>query len=1261
MTSRDEIIDPPAPVLPAGQDSNTGKQNAPAQVPNPENGDAGNTAPENQGGRAGNFSPPTDFTPYFEQSFGATESPVLGRRVVNNPLFGPQLMFESNVGEGLGFNESYQRLNARIPYHVVPGNSVLIGDLSASLTNDRGEAYNFGLIWRNYDATRNRVFGWNVYGDIDDGRQNQRWKRFGVGMESLGKYIDFFANGYFVSGTDSVLLNSSLGTDLSLGGNSAFRTRTSTWDNAYSGGDFEVGGPLPLLGRRGINAYAGGYYLDNDKGYETFGYSARVQALVTQSATVDVRYTGDDTFGDNLWVSLAYTIPNYRERAIMQPKRVRDRLADPVYRSNRIHTNMDVVNTAEALFNAAKGRAFNVVYVDPDATSTTAAGNGAGTLEDPFTSLMVAAMNNNAGIDVINVNPRDDDSNTNLTVNGGLALFDCQVLRSTTEAYTLDTIAGTNFIIPAVAAGTGLGASIANPTMVAGGSVIRLSNENTVLGMRIDASNTAMTVFGTGITNPLPFTDATILRNTFTNYETAVNLVDGSGTIILDGNTATGLSGASMSGLVLTTASGSTTELLVRNNTVSNNSVVGISVTAGLNSMINADRPTGVGPGGTSVQPTGIVGNTVTNGGQGIVVAGQTGSTINAVVQDNTSTGNTFDGFVGRADGSTFNLFSMANNTFSSNLANGALIEYQNGGLFMAITEDLDGDGIMDPGEDLNENGLLDEGIVSNTMNDNSIAGLCLFGHDASTGLFAIGGPQQALGNTLQGNAGAGLAVDLQDTATAQIDALFNTTQGGNAAAGLTIVLDFVDATQGSVVDGLGRTVNPFDITQYGFAATDFGTVTNAITQTIQSYYHTIPTVGQDTRSSIPDGMQLDLDFVIGDAGVAPSNGATEYYAVTIGDSAANLGGLAGQAADIGNIRNAQGLGPGQGLAGTPLALGASAAGVYTNGINQFSTLLNPPNAYTGPTYPAPIIVEDPSQTPQFAINALTSGNLTFTRRAIGLIAAHELGHSLSLRHIQQTGAATPSGLNTIMGTPAIDTSIQSLLEPAEFAFSGTNPGELPGEAPFLTRPIDQLVAAIGLRVASGATRNGITVTGTDNARLINSTFNNNTIVGATEHGINISMNDSARAEGLTIQGNTITNGAGHGVRLNADGAAAFIDADNTIGGSGSNTYRGTAFLQGNNISMNAGDGFRAIAANGGVIHGNLINNQLTQNGGNGATLSIDGSGTIDFGTPALNRIISGNTITGNSGIGIETVSTVSATGTGLLNAVIQNNDISNN
>lgn len=1255
----------PAPVPPAGE------QLAPAPIPDSGFQDAyGQGAPPvytEQGApfyepmtegypvESGMPMMPQDFSPYFESS-GVTEAPVLGRRPQENPLFGPQLMFETNIDNGLGFNEAYHRANARIPYHVVPGNSVLIGDLSASMTNNGTDLYNFGFVWRNYDAMRNRVFGWNAFFDMDDGRGNATWKRVGFGVESLGKYLDFRANGYFVQGEDSRLLSDSLDGDLALAGNNIFRIRNQTRDNAYSGADVEVGGPVPYLGRRGINTYIGGYYLDNDMGHETVGFSSRIEALVTESASVNVHYTNDDTFGANSWVSIAYTIPNYGERKIFQPRNVRDRLADPVVRSSRIHSNIDMVDVPEAVINDKTGAAYNISYVDPNATVT-----GTGTFEDPYGTLQLAATNNNAAIDIIRVAPNADDSGTDLTVNGGLSLFECQALISSVKDYTLFVEDNVPFVIPAAATATNLGPLISNPTMGVGDSVVQVTNGNTVFGMRIDGANAAGTVFGTGISNALPLEDINISCNVFTNYTNAVDLQNVSGTVIMEDNTATGLSGVSEGGLVLTTATGSLTNLLVQNNTVDNNSVTGISITAGPNSTLNADNPNGAsGVVGTTIQATGIIGNTVTNGGQGLEIIAQPGAEANIVADGNTSTGNTFNGFVGRADDSEFNL-AMRNNTISNNLENGALLHYLNGGVFNAISEDTNGDGILSALEDVNGNGILDQGITANVFNNNSIAGLCLFGEDTSVGQFDIGGPDALLGNNFLGNTGAGVAVDLRDDATAQIDALFNTIQGGSVESdGLTIVLDFIDPGQGSVVDALGRTVNPFDVSLYGFAPADFDTVTNAILETVQNHYRSIPTVGENALSPIPDDMELDLNFVIGDTGVAPSNGATEYYVVTIGDSAANLGGLAGQAADIGNIRNATGQGPGLGLGGTPQAIGDSAMAIYTNQINQFSALLTPADAFVGPAVPEPLIVENPSQTPQFAIDALTSGNLTFTRRAIGLVTSHELGHTLSLRHIENASAVTPTGANAIMGTPAIDAPIQSLLEPAEFAFTGTNPGELPGEAPFQQDNIAQLATALGLRVAGGETKNGFAVTSTGNSKLIASTFNNNTITGASEHGINIAMSDNARAEGLTIQGNTITNGAGHGIRLAADGNA-FIDADNTIGGAGVNVYGGTTFTQSNTISGNTGDGFRALASNGGTIHGNLINNTITDNGGAGASLLVETGGFIDFGTPASNRIISGNTITGNGGAGLQLISNVSATTEGQIDAVVQGNTITGN
>ena len=1201
--------------------------------------DGGPPAPD-----AGMYPQPAPYAPYFERSTGATQQLPHSAYQPTQP-FGPIMMFETNINEGLGYGQSYQRLNARIPYHIVPNTNVLIGDISASVTNYGDPVANLGMIYRNYDASYNRIFGANAYVDYDQGNGTGDWYQVGAGLESLGKYLDFRLNGYQVVGDDSTLLSSTTSSALRLMGNSAFKVRNEVLDNAYSGLQAEVGGPLPVLGQYGLNMYVGGYYLANGNGYDTGGFQARWEALVTESLRVNTYLTTDDTFGTNSWVSLQYDLPNYKNRRVLRPSTVRERLQDPVVRDNRIHVNRDARTLNDAVINSATGLAYNILNVNPNATAM-----GNGTFETPYSTLQAAAIANNAGVDIIRVVPRADDTTTNLTVNGGISLFDDQTLLSSLKPLIL----APDCIIPAdTGLATILGPLISNPTMIAGGSVVRLANNDAVIGMRIDAANAAGTVFGNGIVNPLPITDVNLTCNIFTNYTNGAFLQDVSGRIIVDQNEFNGLIGASNDGLALSVAGGNTAELLVSANSASNNSGVGLKIIAEPGARINADDPDGL-------VPTGIVDNETSDNGTGILIEGRAGSTVNAVVEDNTAERNTFDGISLTTDGGTFNLASLANNSTNENLGNGIFIHYLNGGIFRSVSEDLDGDGTLDAGEDLNGNGRLDQGIVSNTSNDNGIAGICIFGEDASEGVFDIGGPNASLGNTLNGNEAGGILVDLQDTATAQVDALFNNIQGGNPVAGLTIVLDFIDPGQASQVDANGRLVDPFDVTAYGFAASDFDTVTNAILQTVESYYKNLPTSADSPLSSIIPGESLNIDFVIGDTGTAPSNGATEYYVVTIGDSAVPLGGLAGQAADIGNIRNAMGVGPGQGIFGTPQANGASAMGVYTDSINQFSPLLNPPNAFTGARDQDGIYVQSPESTPNNAITGLTSGNLTFTRRAIGLVTAHELGHTLSLRHILQTGAVTPNGLQAIMGTPALDTPIQVLAEPTEFAYSGTNPGELPGEAAFLQRSINQLATAVGTRSGVGATEAGIKVTAADNAVLKSSTFNNNIITGASQDGLAIVMNDNAVAEGVTVQSNAITNGLGHGVRLEANGPGAEIHATSTIGGTGINVYSGTSYNQGNTISNNAGDGFRALAANGGMIDGNLLNNTITDNGGNGAAFLIENGGFIDFGT-LPNRRIANNTITGNGGAGILFSQQVAADNEAQLDATVLGNTISDN
>lgn len=1210
----------------------------------------------------GNFVSPSAYDPYFQPSGGVTEAPVLGRLIApENHLFGPSVSFESNFEDGLGFSDAFHRASVRLPYHLEPGVSVLTADLAASVTNRGNYAYNFGAIFRRYDESRDRVFGWNAYFDLDDGQGNEDWQRLGFGIESLGRFLDFRANGYYVSGDDTFLVSDSSIGELVLSGNGAFQVRNQVRENAYSGFDAETGGPLPVLGRRGINGYVGAYYLDNDTGFSTVGVSARVEALISDSVTANFRYTDDDTFGANAYVSVSYDIPSYRQRAIFQPRRsVRSRLADPVGRSARIHTNIDAVSGLQAIVNSKTNRDFRLAYVDPNRTEA-----GTGTLEDPFGSLQLFAVNNDPLIDTIFVVPNADDSGTDLSVDGGLQLFDFQQLVSSNVDFNLFTDDnGVDFVIPGTPTPTGLGPLISNSTNQPGDSVIQLASHNTVQGFRIDGSNATGTAFGDGITSDSPITGASILDNTFTNTVNAVNLQEVSGDIEIARNNVIGFAGISQGGLVISTENNSVTNLLVQENTVNGTATTGIQVTATQGSILNADNTTGFnGIGNAAIQPTGILDNIVTNSGDGIAVLTEVGAEVGLVAENNTSTGNTGNGFFAQSDDALFNLRSLRGNNFSDNGVNGAFLNYINGGRFFAISEDANGDGVADATE-VGGNNLLDLGIVSNTFNNNLLAGICIVGEDDSIGEFDIGGPTEALGNELIGNQGGGILVDLQDSATGQLDVVFNTISAAPvvapAAPNLTFVLDFIEDGQNVTDPFLGGTFGAFDVTDFGFAAGDFGTVTNAILDRVETQFQQIPTIGQNALSPIADGERLAIDFVIGDFGVAPTNGATEFFFAAIGENPLATNGLLGLGA-LSGARDINGNGPNFGLVD-----GDITSTIYSNGISGIGTV--PPPSTAPVVLPSAVALNvqaenfAPNEESALVTQGLNTGNIAFTTNAVANVISHEIGHALSLDHITSAGSVTPNGAPPILGTGALDATAQDLVSENEFSFSGVNGENMNAPATNVAQLLGALGTVSNATTTAGSLTSGegILVTANSSARLLPSTFTNNTITNNTGGGISVHVSEDAVAEGLTIQTNTITGNGGRGVDLVANGSNTSITADG-IGGTGINTLQGGTFGQGNTINNNGLDGIRALAQDDGSIFGAAVNNQLQQNGGNGIALITENGGTVDFGNAASNRMITGNTITDNVGAGVLISSNASATTTSEISAIIQGNDISTN
>ena len=153
-----------------------------------------------------------------------------------------------------------------------------------------------------------------------------------------------------------------------------------------------------------------------------------------------------------------------------------------------------------------------------------------------------------------------------------------------------------------------------------------------------------------------------------------------------------------------------------------------------------------------------------------------------------------------------------------------------------------------------------------------------------------------------------------------------------SANADLTFVLDFLEPGV-TATDLFGINMGMFDVAGFGFAPTEFDMVTAEVLDQVRSYYYSIPTTGADSRSPIPDGQQLAVDFVVGDIGSIPSNGATEYYTVFIGD-ALSAGAPLGHGPLKRGSRRCMGNGPNGGF-----TTGDQITSIYSNNINGLGGL----------------------------------------------------------------------------------------------------------------------------------------------------------------------------------------------------------------------------------------------------------------------------------------------------------------------------------
>lgn len=332
-------------------------------------------------------------------------------------LVRPWVGVESNDGDGMGMDDVLLTMEAFVPVYqnsrhlffangrlvvshdvdeteTVPGSGVNLltededcvdcNPIPANFTEDRVLRRDDALLsasagggYRYYSQNMDRIFGVNAFYDYRD-TGISTFNQVGVGIETLGKFFDFRANGYIVVGDDKKSYGESFRTGDFVGQNVDL-IRTVFNEVALTGGEGEIG--VPIIAHWGLKGYVGGYYYNgpDDDGFG--GVKGRLEERFTDDFDIGVTVSHDEHFGVSAMFSAAYRFGGGHAKKGAARNIVVARRADRVQRNQQIVVTKDQDVSSIIATNLA-GTPIEVVHVD-----SAAAPGGDGTVEHPFMTL----------------------------------------------------------------------------------------------------------------------------------------------------------------------------------------------------------------------------------------------------------------------------------------------------------------------------------------------------------------------------------------------------------------------------------------------------------------------------------------------------------------------------------------------------------------------------------------------------------------------------------------------------------------------------------------------------------------------------------------------------------------------------------------------------------------------------------------------------------------------------------------------------------
>jgi len=1169
--------------------------------------------------------------------------------------FQPIFRLDKGIGGGIGYDDGYSNLGVLLPFTINPDQSMLFLDLRAMVTDQGAGGVNLGAGWRAYNENLDKIFTVAGWYDYDDGHY-QDYHQIGLSGEVIGQYLTTRVNGYFPINNKDMVVSNNLNGSAYYQSHYIYLNRTTRTESSYGGVDAEVGGPLPVLGKFGIDGYVGGYYYNSDNDKSASGAKFRAEANINDWWQMSVSYARDSVFGSNAWMNVTLSIPEGRSDKWMRPKTLQQRMYQPMNRNYRVVAHVKEEINSEVAINPDDNMPYMVQHIDPDY-----AGAGDGTYEMPFGS--VAAYNASPPTSMTDIIFVQSGNTANL--DGQLTLLDKGVgvtgqrllsesIQHTFKTYDLSSslvtlnLPGYNPAASApqlsYSAGTG-GGGLVGSVVVGQGGAWEVSGFN-ISGARTGgalAHNSGIRGFNSRGFN--------VNNNSFSSYFDGVRIDNtASGIGIVENNTFSGDGVNSQRGARILHSSG-TLELAFHNNTATNNTFitppgvgVGFDIIAtGAGTAIN-----GVGTASDGVTTLGITGNTANNNGTGMKTTALAGATFITDKSNNTFNGNinpnTGLHVLADGPGSSVIFRSFDTITASNNTGKGIAFTATNGGLVSALSEDLNQNGTLDPGEDLNGNGALDLGMTNINASNNTLDGFLATSDGTNSKINVNIGNANATTNVFNGNGQNGISLNTLDTGTI----------GGSIVNNSAI---------GNTQDGLAVTLNTgtIDLTAYGSPSIGSNTLTGntrhgmSIVNNDGGVFTTALISANDFSNNTEAGLFIGgaalggANTAVNTLGSIDSNNFNRTtlgtYGIQFGSSDVRTTASITRNTFVGRAPNLPDAGAGPGVGGivggtttvggnggVTLAFGSLAA-VDNSLVNTFS---NNGDAHIGLVFEGNATNQVDIDQHDFNTTTDTTVNTDFSGQGVGFILRDTATMTGTIQRNTFQGNAASGLFFSVTGNNGVDfAQINNMVvggSTAPFGNTFTGNG---GSGLEVIRTANGVLNnfTAQFNTLTGNTLDGISLTAA-NANITDTyTINDNTITGNTQNGIDISVQADAILQ-ANMARNTITGNLNDGIRTTE------------MTGDPTDLRSVTGTWVNNTISGNTANGIELAGASSGLIIGGAgVNRNIIQsNGVDGVDITGGGSVTLN------NNLIASNTM---HGVDMELV--------GSNNITIINNDITLN